>query len=159
MKNPSPVALPVVFSIFLTAGAQALELSDLAGRSIKTSYLEVLHTMRGSFQNTWHDQLYISAQNRIFHKVQFTSSSPTLPAVDRELVSGEGGGRFQLDGNSLVREWTNPRNNVHIRYEIVLNGSNVGATCQIVVTRINSSARIEPLGQSCRVVAGNIVGH
>lgn len=146
------------------AWSQTSSFAGLGGHSISAEYKEEVMTGRaGSFRLVWREQVYFSTKGRIFHRSDRRSSRPDFERQSENISDpdGQGDGReakFRWVSDGIVREFTTPRG-IHIRHSIAISRSGGGFTCRVTIER--SASRFTPsadeLGQSCRVVKGNII--
>lgn len=157
MRQARDLAAALVLILGASGPAQAVDLSDLRGKSIRSTYTEIINSPRGSFRQTWQNQIYISTQGRIFHRVNIVSDIPQNN-VSRDLLAGEGRGRPYRWNGAFVRQFMNPRNGVRIFDRIDVSGSAPGSRCTQTIERLGARSVIQPVSQSCVVVAGNVLG-
>ena len=142
--------------------AQSPGMKALEGHSISVDYQEQVTNRRGeSWTDVWRDRIYISTKGRIFHRFDRQS-----PRSDRnrnfETVGDEAGrgddrrAKFVWTGQGISRQWTNQRG-VVLRQTITVMPTGSGHSCHMTVTRSGNRGTVTPLGQTCRVVSGNIL--
>jgi hypothetical protein len=157
-----PISIAIACTALLswadTASAQSSLMAALQGHSIVARYSEaVMSRRRGSFSLDWSLSIYVSSKGRIFAKQDIKSSDP---GRDRHhLVAPEEGGvrgntPFQWSAGGLTRSWVGGNGNP-IRQSVLITPSPGGLECRLVIER--GRGRTSVLGQSCRVVKGNIV--
>ena len=155
------VCLAVAFAMGNPVLAQAQGLRNLEGHSIIVDYREQIVTPRGSFQVTWGDRIYISTKGRIFHRFNTQSTNPNFGG-SFETVGDEAGrgddrrAKFVWTGQGISRQWTN-RRGVTLRQTISITPTGSGYSCHMTIDRFGARGMITPLGQTCRVVSGNVL--
>jgi hypothetical protein len=152
------IAAASLLSGTVPALAQSSLMSALQGHSIVARYSEAVMSRRhGSFSLDWSLSIYVSSKGRIFTKQDIRSSDP---ARDRHhLVAPEEGGvrgytPFQWSEDGLTRSWVSAGGNP-VRQSVIISQTPGGFECRVVIQR--GRGRTSVLGQSCRVVRGNMV--
>ena len=142
--------------------AQSHGMKALEGHSIAVDYQEQVTTRRGQVtQETWRDRIYFSTKGRIFHRFDRQSPRPDR-SRNFETVGDEAGrgddrrAKFVWTGQGITRQWTN-RRGVTLKQTITITPTSNGYSCHMSVSRSGNRGTITPLGQSCRVVSGNIL--
>ena len=64
--------------------------------------------------------------------------------------------KYGWTGQGISRQWTNPFG-VTLRQTIAITPTGQGYACQMEIIRAGHRATFTPLGQTCRVVNGNIL--
>ena len=138
-------------------GMQALE-----GHSIVVNFQEQVTSRRGkSFQAVWRDRVYFSTKGRIFHRFDRQNQRPDR-SRNYELVGDEAGqgddrrAKFAWTGQGITRQWVN-RRGVTLQQTIAITPTGSGYSCQMTVSRSGNRGTSTPLGQTCRVVSGNVL--
>lgn len=157
-----PIGLLAASMLSTTSSAQGLRFSDLEGHSVISEYTEEVMTRRyGAYRATWSDRICFSTKGRIFHRFNRQAS---IPEMDRDAENVSDGDRrvegrgaaFRFAGDGIVREWTN-RRGIQIRQSISISPTGGGFGCQVTIVRSHIRGSAYPIGQSCRVVKGNVL--
>jgi hypothetical protein len=161
LTAPALAVFSAALCISWDASAQ-VSMQSLYGHSIVAEYSEAVSSRRaGDFTVVWHDRIYISDKGRIFHKFQVNSSRAGRDR-DLELVGNEAGigegtqAKYRWTGSGFSRSWTNGRGHL-LSQTITVSGSPGALSCSMSVQRGGGRGSSFGRGQSCSIVAGNVL--